>query len=247
MSDKMIYVAAPFWHDSEDVREERRKKAISYSFKLTERGILNYSPLLYSEKYRKTKTPESYWLKHGRKMVDTCDALHVLCLSGWRESAGIKGEIARAKERGIQVKYITQCERLAFCGSRTCNGEKTREVIQNAIDEYRPGTIVTHGEPAGACTIAQELARECGVSLKLHFLQKKYAGGKFERRSKDVFIDSDFCVFVHDGKSKGCSNELEMAKKMGVPYKYYRVNEGSKDMINSEREMFDVDFDDLRV
>jgi len=35
--------------------------------------------------------------------------------------------------------------------------------------------------------------------------------------------DSDRAVFIHDGKSKGTSNEVKLADKMGVPYTYYKL------------------------
>jgi len=221
---KMIYVAAPFWHPDPKVRKDRRQKTILYSMRLTRQGLLNYSPLLYSERYEKTDVPERYWLEHGLRMVDACDTVRVLCLPGWDESGGIAGEVARAEEQGKTVEYVYQYKRLAFCGSRTLAGEGVRERIHQAITEHQPEMVVTHGEPGGVCTLAQEVSRELGVPLKTHFLRLERAAGKFHHRSRAVFEDCDYCVFYHDGVSTGTNNELQLARDMGILHEYHRLD-----------------------
>ena len=221
---EMYYIAAPYWHNDEKVRAERRYAAVAYSMMLTRNGVLNYSPLLYTEKFKKTDVPEKYWLEHGVRMVDACDVVRVLCLTGWKESGGIQREIKKAESQGKPIEYIERFQQLAFCGSRTCNDDRAKKLIYNEIEKHDPEIIVTHGEPEGVCTLAQEAAKKLGLTLKLHFLQLKRAGGKFHHRSKAVFEDCDYCVFIHDGESKGCSNELELAKKMKIPYTYHLLN-----------------------
>lgn len=230
----MYYIAVPYWHNSEVVREERRQAAIAYSMMLTRNGVLNYSPLLYTERFKKTAVPEQYWVEHGIKMVDACDVVRVLCLDGWRESNGIQGEISRAQAQGKPIEYIEQFKRLAFCGSRACNDARARNMVYQEIEKHNPELIVTHGEPAGVCTIAQEAARDLGLPLKVHFLQVKRAAGKFHHRSRAVFDDCDYCVFIHDGESVGCKNELELAKKMRIPYTYH-VLDMNKDASQDDR------------
>lgn len=221
MDDKMVYVAAPYWHDDEAVRHYRRRKAVEYTSVLVKRGILCYSPLLYTEHFKDDNTKEKYWLKHGRRMIDACDQVRVLCLDGWEESGGIQGEIQRAEERGLEILYITKHSRLSFHGSRAMDGQKTREVIQYELERHQPETIITHGEPAGACALARKAAQDSGIPLKLHHLNIKYLAGKFHHRSVAVLEDCDHAIFIHDGVSQGCSNELELAKKMGTPFTYW--------------------------
>jgi len=237
----MYYIAAPYWHESEKVRAERRDKTIAYSMMLTRRGILNYAPMIYSDKFKKTEVPEQYWLEHGLRMVDACDIVRVLCLDGWRESSGVANEVERAEKQGKPVEYIERYKRLAFCGSRTCNDRMTVNLIHEAIEAHQPEMIVTHGEPGGVCTLAQQVAKELGLPLKVHHLELKRGKGKFEHRSKAVFNDCAYCVFIHDGVSTGCNNELELAKKMGIPYEYHLHN--SEDQ-NSD---LDVNFKDLEI
>lgn len=238
----MYYIAAPYWHSSEQVRSDRRNQVIAYSMMLTRRGILNYSPLLYTERFKKTAVPEQYWIEHGIRMVDACDVVRVMCLDGWRESAGIAGEVERAESQGKPVEYVEQYKRLAFCGSRTCNDQQSKDIIYRAIEMHQPEVVVTHGEPEGVCTIAQQVARELGLPLKVHFLQLKRAAGKFHHRSVAVFNDCDHCVFIHDGVSTGCSNELELAKKMDISHEYHLHSvQGSK------QDDLEVDFDELKL
>lgn len=222
----MVYVCCPYWHEDESVRNYRRRKAIEYSTVLVKKGVPCYSPLLYTERFKNDNTKEGYWIEHGRRMLDACDEVRVLCLDGWEESNGVKGEIQRAEELGLEIKYIEKHSRLSFHGSRTLVDSKTRRVILTEIEKHQPETIVTHGEPEGACALAREISRKEGIPLKLHHLQHKYLAGQFHHRSVAVLEDCDHAIFLHDGISQGCSNELVLARKMGIPYTYYVLENG---------------------
>lgn len=47
-----------------------------------------------------------YWERYDRAMLEACDELWVLCLDGWEDSKGIKGEIAIMQEMGKPVHYV---------------------------------------------------------------------------------------------------------------------------------------------
>jgi len=119
--------------------------------------------------------------------------------------------------------------RLSIHGSRTLKDERVKIIILEEIEKHKPTVIVTHAEPGGVCEVARQLCREKAIPLKLHFLNFKYLRGAFEHRSKDVFGDSDYCIFIHDGVSKGCSNEYLLCKKMGLPHKYYKLDKAKYD------------------
>ena len=114
--------------------------------------------------------------------------------------------------------------KLSIHGSRKLKDERVKVIILEEIEKHKPTTIVTHAEPDGVCEIARQVCKEKAIPLKLHFLNFRYLRGAFEHRSKEVFNDSDYCIFIHDGISKGCSNELELCKKLGLPYKYYKLD-----------------------
>lgn len=219
----MIFIACPYWHENEKIRDYRREKAIQYSTKLMKRGILNYSPLSYTKRYKDDNTKEGYWIKHGLRLVDACDQIHVLCLDGWEKSAGVKGEIERGVKNGAEIRYVRETKRLAFCGSRSLICRNTRKLIKQCINDYQADIIVTHGEPEGVCRETMKICKTRGTrrSLVIHHMEAYRLAGAFEWRSKKVLNDCDHCIFIHDGVSKGTSNELVMAVKMGVPFTYY--------------------------
>ena len=230
ISDKklgMIFIACPFWDEDKSVRKYRRKKSTEYADILIRHGLQCYSPLVYTGSYNESQPKERYWLAHGLKMLDACSSVRVLCLPGWEQSKGVKGEIAKAQSIGLEIKYVTQHEKLSFHGSRSLKCATTTDLILSEIEKHNPSMIVTHGEPKGVCAIARRVSMSQGVTLKLHHLNKtKYAQGMYHHRSMAVLLDSDFAVFVHDGKSSGTANEYALAKKLGIMSKYYVMDNG---------------------
>lgn len=242
----MVYVAAPYWHEDETVRNYRRRKAIEYSEMLFRKGVPFYSPLMYSERFAKNKAKEGYWIQHGLRMVDICDEMRVLCLEGWEDSGGVKGEMARAEALGVPVKMIERHVRLSFHGSRDLSREQCKPAILAEFEKHQPDVIITHGEPEGACAFARRLAREQGLSLKLHHLQHWRLAGQFHWRSTAVLEDSEYAIFLHDGKSQGTANELELAQKMGIPFTYYRLRDGvlvEEQFVTEKAEDFSLNMD----
>lgn len=112
---------------------------------------------------------------------------------------------------------------ISFHGSRTLSDERVRIIILEEIEKHKPATIVTHGEPGGVCEMTRKICKEYAFPLKLHFLNFKYLRGAFHNRSISVLQDSNYAIFVHDGKSKGTSNELKLAKKMKIPYTFHEL------------------------
>ena len=104
--------------------------------------------------------------------------------------------------------------KMSVHGSRTLVDERVKIILLEEIRKNGVTEIVTHGEPDGVCRLARKLCREKAIPLKLHYLNFKYLRGAFEHRSKAVLQDADIGLFIHDGKSKGTSNELKLAEKM---------------------------------
>lgn len=110
--------------------------------------------------------------------------------------------------------------RLAVCGSRTLKDERVRILLLEEIEANNITDLVTHAEPEGVCGVARDIAREKAIPLTLHHLNFQYMRGAFEHRTMAVFLDCDRTILIHDGISKGTSNELKVAQKMGIPYRY---------------------------
>jgi hypothetical protein len=116
------------------------------------------------------------------------------------------------------VEEIKKQLRLGFHGSRTLHDERVKIIILEEIEKHAPTTIVTHAEPEGVCEIVRSVCKEKAIPLCVHFLNFKYLRGAFEHRSKDVLKDSDYSIFIHDGRSKGTSNELKLVQGMNKKY-----------------------------
>jgi len=117
--------------------------------------------------------------------------------------------------------------RLAVCGSRTLKDERVRILLLEEIEAHNITDLVTHGEPEGVCGVARDIAKQKAIPLTLHHLNFQYMRGAFEHRTMAVFLDCDRTILIHDGISRGTSNELKVAMKMKIPYSYH-VLEPSK-------------------
>lgn len=113
--------------------------------------------------------------------------------------------------------------RISIHGSRTLRDERVRIIIMEALQKTKADHIVTHGEPEGVCEMGRKIARELALPLTLHFLNFKFLRGAFEHRSKAVLTDSDYAIFIHDGKSRGTANELKLAKKMRIKHEFHKL------------------------
>lgn len=111
--------------------------------------------------------------------------------------------------------------KLSVHGSRNLEDERVKVLLMDEILEHKVTMIVTHAEPGGVCQVARKLAKEMALPLKLHFLNFKYLRGAFEHRSKAVLNDCDRAIFIHDGKSKGTSNEFKLAQKIKKPSTFH--------------------------
>ena len=110
-------------------------------------------------------------------------------------------------------------KKLAVFGSRSLCDERVFILI---AEELRKGFthIITCQEPGGVSEVAQKVAKQYGYPLQCHFLNMQYLRGAFEQRSKEVIVEADEFLVIHDGQSKGTANELKLVKKSGKPYRY---------------------------
>ena len=101
-------------------------------------------------------------------------------------------------------------------------GGDVKEIIRHEIEQRKPEYVLTASDPCGVCEMAKVIARETAVPLKVFFLnQKEHGRGKYHWRSVAVLKDCDFCLFIHDGQSKGTRNEIVLARKLGTPHEVH--------------------------
>lgn len=112
---------------------------------------------------------------------------------------------------------------LGVHGTRDLYDDRVRLILLDLIKKYNINKIVTHAEPHGVCEIARKLAQEEGLILELHHLNIKKSGGMFYHRSLGVIKNSDYSVVIHDGVSKGTSNEMKLLQKLNKSFEYYKL------------------------
>lgn len=108
--DKLVYVAGPYSHEYERIRQERNDMLTQVSAMLVEKGILNYSPITHSHAQQQylsnNETSFEYWRRNDFAFLSRCDELYVITLDGWDKSFGVAEEIKFAKEHKIPIRYF---------------------------------------------------------------------------------------------------------------------------------------------
>jgi len=104
----MIYLACPYSHENDGVRELRYEAITIIASLLIAKGEMVISPITHSHpiaKCGKLPTEWEYWKEFDRKLISMCDYVDVVMFKGWEESTGIKSEIMIAKELVKSVRY----------------------------------------------------------------------------------------------------------------------------------------------
>lgn len=104
----MIYLARPYSHPDPAVRQERFAAACRAAAELIRRGHVVFSPVAHSHAIAQHGLPLDwrFWSRHDRRYLEACDEVAVLMLDGWRESVGVRAEIAIARELDKPVRYL---------------------------------------------------------------------------------------------------------------------------------------------
>lgn len=134
---------------------------------------------------------------------------------------------------------------LCFFGSRNLYNEDVKTQIHIQVLRFNPSTIITAGDANGICRLTREYAKENAIPLKLHFLNKKYGRGMYHHRSLAVLQECEYAIFIWDGKSKGTSNELELAKKLGKPWRLIQMESNTDEINIKEIEDLQLNLTDL--
>jgi len=156
-----IYLACPYWHDEEAVRDERLRLVTIKAGELMLEGYNVFSPLTHSCPIAEALDPDEhfpdgdyghdFWLNQDESFIEWCDELWVLRLEGWLQSDGVRWEQDKAHEIGKKVRLIDfnkgdegkpqERRTLSQCVD-CCNVERyrnvgfCRECIRNSFDKY---------------------------------------------------------------------------------------------------------------
>jgi nucleoside 2-deoxyribosyltransferase len=104
----MIYLASPYSHADPAVREARYQAACRATAALLKAGLVVFSPIVHSHPLVAFALPTGwdFWERIDRAYLARCDELVVLTLDGWRESTGVRAEIALARALGKPVRFL---------------------------------------------------------------------------------------------------------------------------------------------
>jgi hypothetical protein len=102
---ELIYLAAPYTDDNENIVEERVAAVCRVDAVLMERGTFTFSPLLkhFVRKHGNLPGDWNYWQDYCRVTLPKCSQVYVLALDGWEESVGVREEMKLAEMLKIQV------------------------------------------------------------------------------------------------------------------------------------------------
>jgi hypothetical protein len=103
------YLGAPYSHDDPSVREMRFQQISAAAACLMRQGHIVFSPISHSHPcavFGTLPTDWAYWRPFVSAFLGLANRLLVLQLPGWRESAGLKAEIAMAADFGIPVVML---------------------------------------------------------------------------------------------------------------------------------------------
>lgn len=106
---KTVYLALPYSHEDERVRESRFIAANMAAAKLYESGYNVFSPISHSHPisiFMDNSNDSSFWTSVDEFWQSRCDYLFILALPGWDESIGIKKEINTADKNGQKIFFI---------------------------------------------------------------------------------------------------------------------------------------------
>ena len=104
-----VYLAIPYSHRSEVVRESRFELANQIAAYLIDQGFNVLSPISHSHpiaKYMDNHNESVFWTKMDIEWLACCDKMIVVKTVGWKLSSGIKDELRFADATGIPVYSI---------------------------------------------------------------------------------------------------------------------------------------------
>lgn len=130
----LIYLASPYSHPDQEVRNERMRVFCLTDAALMRAGIMSCSPLSkhFITQFTDIPTTWEYWKDYCHTMLPRCDAVYVIDVDGWEQSVGTQAEIDLAKRLSIRVALI-QPE----------TGHLVREI-------YTPDRFITQGDNEGS-------------------------------------------------------------------------------------------------
>lgn len=106
---ELIYLASPYTHKEDSVKQERFEKVNKAAARLMVDGYYIFSPISHTRPIEIAGALPGdwqYWEGYDRAIIKACKGLMVLRLPGWEKSTGVTAEIKIATELGLPIEYI---------------------------------------------------------------------------------------------------------------------------------------------
>ena len=103
---KVIYLASPYSHPDEQVRESRYLEAVDACHDIINLGHCPFSPIVHSHPIalrHGSGLGFDSWMKIDFEMICRCDELWILNIEGYDESEGVAKEKQYALIKGLPV------------------------------------------------------------------------------------------------------------------------------------------------
>jgi hypothetical protein len=111
-SPEITYLAAPYTHTDPNVRVERFEKVTKVAAQLIANGRIVFSPLTMTHPIDQILADNGetlgsdYWVSFDEAFMCHCSEIYVLTLEGWRESSGVKRELAFFERQGKPITFL---------------------------------------------------------------------------------------------------------------------------------------------
>jgi hypothetical protein len=108
LESKIIYVASPYSHPDDEVRENNFKLVAKLVADLTADGYVCMSPIVYGHtllNFKEMPSDWEFWKNFCLTFLEKCSEMIVYKMPGWDKSRGVKEEIEFAEKNNIKVLY----------------------------------------------------------------------------------------------------------------------------------------------
>lgn len=116
-NQRLYYLANPYSHPDEVVREQRFLIACDVAGWLLQQGVFVYSPIAHTHPIAcRCELPKGwdFWRSYDLSILTRCDAMIVVMSDGWDTSKGVAEEI-RVADASMPIHYMPYPSYKGWC------------------------------------------------------------------------------------------------------------------------------------
>ncbi len=105
----LVYLATPYSHPDPAIREHRFREVNRVAGEMMRSGVFVFSPISHTHPIAlAVDLPKGweFWSAYDLTILRACCKVVVLMQDGWRESVGVRAEIALARRLGLPVEFM---------------------------------------------------------------------------------------------------------------------------------------------